>query len=372
MNLRRATTVLVAVAVIGTVLVPAVAQAQSGTFFPIVPCGTQGTDPCTPCGLLKVIERIARFVTFGVTGPIAAVLFIYVGFLFLTAAGNVNRITTAKRVLTNTVWGVVIILMSWLIIVQLIKVIAPGSQADRWYEFNCPEFLQSALDIKKIEVNPVDGDGAMSRLAASLERGLDCNVNFPELAEQFGTNPEPRAESAALVELRSCLLEDPVIQALHDPEQLFTYERFPLYCNVTRGVPVPACVAGCRATPPEKCACEHALESCHYGGASGSEGSEAVDFNARAGVTVYYIQEEDGTRTLSDQNAYNNTKNAAKNGDANAAELLAKMRYVSGEAGLYREIKSQRERCPFKYIKKHSNHTHVSTTQCTSDGVTPQ
>jgi hypothetical protein len=54
-------------------------------------------------------------VALGFLGIIAVVIVLYGGFMWMTAAGNEERITKAKQILTAGIIGLVIIIMAWAI-----------------------------------------------------------------------------------------------------------------------------------------------------------------------------------------------------------------------------------------------------------------
>ncbi len=61
-------------------------------------------------GVMTIIQYL-----FGFLGIVAVVLFLYGGFLWLTAAGNEEKVGTAKKVLTAAIIGLVIIFISYAI-----------------------------------------------------------------------------------------------------------------------------------------------------------------------------------------------------------------------------------------------------------------
>ena len=52
----------------------------------------------------------------GVLGSVTLLFFIYGGFVWITAAGNTQRIEQGKKVLEGALIGLIIVLSSWLII----------------------------------------------------------------------------------------------------------------------------------------------------------------------------------------------------------------------------------------------------------------
>jgi hypothetical protein len=114
----------------------------------LVPCGRTCDDPCTAececepctlCHLFVLFKRIVDFLAKDILFPLAVLMIIIGGVMFLTAAGNPERIGTAKKILTSTVMGLVIIFLAWLIVDTIIMVLTPANSPFRnWNEIDCP------------------------------------------------------------------------------------------------------------------------------------------------------------------------------------------------------------------------------------------
>ena len=91
----------------------------------LVPCGTEA-DPeaCTLCHLWELISEIINFISFSLAIPVAVLLFVIAGILFVVSGGNEQRTGLARTIFTNTIIGLVIIFCSWLLIDTLVKTIA--------------------------------------------------------------------------------------------------------------------------------------------------------------------------------------------------------------------------------------------------------
>jgi len=110
-------------------------SAQDG---PIVPCGTdicectgddctcpkegggtvtngQITNPCNFDKLITLVQNIINFLLL-IAAPIAAVMFAYAGWLYLSAAGNQGQVEKAHKIFTAVFMGIVLALIAWLII----------------------------------------------------------------------------------------------------------------------------------------------------------------------------------------------------------------------------------------------------------------
>ena len=86
-------------------------SAQNG----IVPCGGEGQPDCDFNQLIILIQSIINFLLF-IAAPIAAVMFAYAGWLYLSAAGNQGQVEKAHKIFTTVFMGIVIALAAWLIV----------------------------------------------------------------------------------------------------------------------------------------------------------------------------------------------------------------------------------------------------------------
>ncbi|MEZ4211084.1 MAG: pilin [Candidatus Paceibacterota bacterium] len=66
--------------------------------------------------LLELVNRAIRFLIFVIGIPIVTLSFVYAGFLLVTSGGNPSKKDDAKKVVTNAVIGLVILLAAWLIV----------------------------------------------------------------------------------------------------------------------------------------------------------------------------------------------------------------------------------------------------------------
>jgi hypothetical protein len=108
----------------------------------IVPdCGynirTQANETGTGrmCGisdLIILIQRVIEYI-FILILPIAAIVFAYVGFLFLTSGGNTDKKTKAKKAMTNLVIGIVLVLAAWLIVQTVLTALGVDTSIARQF-----------------------------------------------------------------------------------------------------------------------------------------------------------------------------------------------------------------------------------------------
>ena len=112
------------------------AQAISVPGWPIVPCGTSTTFPCTRCDLFKLIKNVVDFITGGLMPPVAVLLFVWAGFLILMGGANPGLVTKGKEIFKNTSVGLIIMLSAWMITNTIIQSVgAKYNNAQNWWQF---------------------------------------------------------------------------------------------------------------------------------------------------------------------------------------------------------------------------------------------
>ncbi len=98
----------------------------TGEKNPLITCGNGvgtgrgATDECTFNDFIQLIQNIFNLV-FALAGFITAGLFMYAGFLMITAVGNPAQITQAKAIFRRVTIGFLILFMSFILIQQTLK-----------------------------------------------------------------------------------------------------------------------------------------------------------------------------------------------------------------------------------------------------------
>ena len=92
----------------------------------LVPCGNTETanvvsDPCTWEKLVELAQIVINFLIFRIAAPLAAVMFIYAGFLYVTAAGNEGQVKTAHDIFWAVFIGLVAALAAWLMVSFILR-----------------------------------------------------------------------------------------------------------------------------------------------------------------------------------------------------------------------------------------------------------
>lgn len=113
---------IAAVLLLAAILIPAPALAQFAG--PIVPCGTSiNREPCTICHLGVLIINLTKFLMQSIAFPASVLLIAIGGIVIMTAGPSEERVTTGKKILTNTIVGLLIVMLAWLAVDTIIKIL---------------------------------------------------------------------------------------------------------------------------------------------------------------------------------------------------------------------------------------------------------
>ena len=248
--------------VFGSVALPLVAHAGGIPFFgPII---EKGWSQC-PLGwgaLITVINNIISLLLTLAIVFVAPLMIAYSGFLLVVSQGNSGKRTEARKILTNTVVGIVLALAGWMIVAAIMAALynpetpIAGGKLGLWSDLIGSRGIPPCIDLKgslKPAVTPpptVVVPSVPGRF--TFDRGIDAQVY---------------TESATLATLLSCMVN-----------------------KVPAGVGRISSISDSQITSGQKtfsqCAaggCQHAANSCHYGGRNIASNtcfgkSYAVDF----------------------------------------------------------------------------------------------
>lgn len=94
---------------------------------PIVVCGGPDGPECTICHIPYTIKNIIDYVIEWFVFPASLLMVVAGGFMILTAGASQQRMETGKKVLTNTLIGIVFVFFSWFIVDTIILIMTGGS-----------------------------------------------------------------------------------------------------------------------------------------------------------------------------------------------------------------------------------------------------
>lgn len=216
-----------------TAVIPFDVSAQEG----LVPCGTQthpagkrdaqGNDisgqvsnPCQPCHIFSLAQNIFTFIWKFLALPLAILMFAYGGFLMLIPGiggeKSVPMYQKGRKVLTNAVFGILIIFLAWLTVDTIIKVLAgqfgsegpariptkvgfsPGNLGP-WNKIECSTAPSSFSPGSQTQTVTQSGQGAAPTITGStFSVGETQNRNtFAKLGIQVNKNPARQAKVLA-------------------------------------------------------------------------------------------------------------------------------------------------------------------------------
>ena len=99
--------------------IPLIGLAQAPT-SDIIPCGLSSdinvATGCTFNDLIILAQNVINFLIFRIAAPLAAIMFAYAGFLYVTNRGNEGQVTQAHDIFLYVFWGLVIALAAWLFV----------------------------------------------------------------------------------------------------------------------------------------------------------------------------------------------------------------------------------------------------------------
>ena len=111
-------------------LLPAAALAAP---LGIVPCGDAGEPPCDFDQLVAFANSIIKFLI-KIAFSVAAIAFVYVGWLFMTSGDNPGKRSDAIKILWKVFWGFVMMLAAWLIVSLVIRMLGYKGEGLRFIE----------------------------------------------------------------------------------------------------------------------------------------------------------------------------------------------------------------------------------------------
>jgi hypothetical protein len=167
-----------------------------------VSCG--GPD-CTACDLLGMAQDIVFWLA-AVMTIIATIFVLLAGMQLVISVDNADTRSVAKRLLTNSIIGLVIVLASWFFVDTIMKILLNNStpvQYGVWHEITCDPQRTFPRSPAQIRINasafsdqgfdpqgfPVyDTPGRVT--AAAAARGVPTDTSSPSPSTPSGSTPE--------------------------------------------------------------------------------------------------------------------------------------------------------------------------------------
>lgn len=103
----------------------------------LVTCTGVGDGACDACALVAMMNNIIGWIM-AVAVIIAAMLFVYAGFQLVVSRGDVARRESAKAIFINTIGGLVLLLLAWVVVDTIMKVLLDrDGEIGVWNEITC-------------------------------------------------------------------------------------------------------------------------------------------------------------------------------------------------------------------------------------------
>lgn len=87
----------------------------------VPPCGGQGENPCTFQDIKTLIQNVLGFLIFNVAVPLSAVAITIGGAMMVMFPTQEAKRTLGKEILWTAVWGLVIVLGAWALVVTILE-----------------------------------------------------------------------------------------------------------------------------------------------------------------------------------------------------------------------------------------------------------
>ena len=118
-------------------IAPSVASAEQLVPLACTRANPNAPSDCGSCELIQLINNVIQFILV-IGSSVVTLIFIYAGFLYLTAGGNSSNIGKANSIFGNVAIGYVIILGSFLAVdLFFATLINPGSPIFTWKTIQC-------------------------------------------------------------------------------------------------------------------------------------------------------------------------------------------------------------------------------------------
>lgn len=176
----------------------------------LVRCGrtSEGYDGrCTLCDLIVGIQRIIKW-GMKILVVVALVAIVAGGIMYIISAGNSGMMESAKTVIKQALWGVVIVLGAWVIVNTILWMITsklyPGTGEEgnkfmdisNWYNFDCNPSSGTGV-ISEEEFNEIRQSAEEAqRKVEEEQQGVDEIQQRAEESQQRADEAQQRAEEA--------------------------------------------------------------------------------------------------------------------------------------------------------------------------------
>lgn len=82
----------------------------------LVPCDGTRVNPCTFEMFITLIQNVLKYLIYTIATPIAAIMFAYAGYLYMTAGDEMGNIKKAHDIFVSVLWGFGVMLIAWALV----------------------------------------------------------------------------------------------------------------------------------------------------------------------------------------------------------------------------------------------------------------
>lgn len=211
--------------------------------------GTENSPYCQACHLMQLVQNLINFAVFA-AAVVATLMFVYAGFLYVTAASaGQDQLKKARGIFVKVFMGFVIILVAWLVVDLIMKTFLDTRKFGPWNEIDCVAFQR---------VPVIAGSGGLGTSGGAATTTVGIRFASDQILRQY----EQGHASPELNALVGCMTQRTsfTITSISDS----------LIANGSRSW------AECRQG-----LCQHSAGSWHYGGTTGNNLSYAIDVRTR-------------------------------------------------------------------------------------------
>ncbi len=94
----------------------------------LVPCGGPEQEACQICHIFDLFAAVVYFLLTTIVPPLATIFFVWGGVRFYTAMGDPEKITSAKKVLSSVIIGLVIVYSAYFLVTMILGTL--GAKVD--------------------------------------------------------------------------------------------------------------------------------------------------------------------------------------------------------------------------------------------------
>lgn len=190
----------------------------------LVPCGTKDNPtPCSPCHIFVLVQNIYNFIIFKLAPPIAALMFVYGGFLMVVPGfggeKSANALTKGKKVITNTLIGLAIVFFAWLGVDTIIKILVGrqevgsgvtaeilklgkgGISLGPWNKIECSAPSSTPKAEEQTTFLTPEKVGVAGAVLSKIAEELKKKVNFSSSADCRDTSGKPVSAQTTINEV---------------------------------------------------------------------------------------------------------------------------------------------------------------------------